>query len=244
MTVIAGTVLFGWGSGGNITAVTYVWAFLYVAVLSFETVYVKHVFNTCEMGTWTRVYYNNVIALCMCPSFLLVGQEYQSLYQGWLGLNDTSFASTGRTLLWVGMSCFVGLAISYFGFGFRSVVTATTFTVLGVLNKIGTLLISALMWSPDQSVLRVAGLLMCLGGGAFYQQAPRREACTEEHATTEHETVALVEDPDCIDEQSNTERETEAAVKTTDDEHTADEQLNTMLEGGEAIGCRPVLEAS
>jgi len=193
ITIIAGALLFSWGSGGDISVLTYVWAFLYVAVLSFETVYVKHIFNTCEMGTWTRVYYNNVIAMCMCPAFLLVGSEYEALYQGWVGLNDVSFGSMQRMLLWVGMSCFVGLAISYFGFGFRSVVTATTFTVLGLLNKIGTLLVSALVWSPDLSVFKVVALLMCLGGGAFYQQAPPRDAPTEGQHDVDLEKVTLVD---------------------------------------------------
>ena len=45
----------------------------------FAQVYVKHVLNHVPMSTWTRVYYNNALALFMCPPFLLVGSEYARL---------------------------------------------------------------------------------------------------------------------------------------------------------------------
>ena len=37
---------------------------------------------------------------------------------------------------YVAASCVVGVGISFTGFGFRNLVTATTFTVVGVMNKV------------------------------------------------------------------------------------------------------------
>ena len=146
-----------------------IWAFLYVVVLSFEMVYVKHVINTVQMSTWTLVYYNNLLAFFYWPPLLLIDSEYARI-GGALGILLNSSATAWIVFL----SCVLGLGISFAGFGLRSLVTATTFTVLGIMNKIISVLTSIAVFHAAANRAGVASLFMCIIGGALYRQAPGR----------------------------------------------------------------------
>lgn len=52
--------------------------------------------------------------------------------------------------------------------------TATTFTVLGVMNKVLTVLMSYLLISGAATFMGVVGLFACIGAGTMYEQAPPR----------------------------------------------------------------------
>ena len=64
--------------------------------------------------------------------------------------------------------------MSYFAFLCRSAVSATSFTVIGNVCKILTVLINILIWDKHASALGIAFLLLCLAAAAAYQQAPKR----------------------------------------------------------------------
>ena len=72
-------------------------------------------------------------------------------------------------------SCVIGVAISYLGWRARSLVTATCYTVLGVANKMLTVLVNMLIWDKHASLGGVLWLCVCLAGATAYQQAPLRE---------------------------------------------------------------------
>jgi len=72
------------------------------------------------------------------------------------------------------LSCVVGVAISYSGWKCRSVITATTFTLVGVLNKMATITFTIIVWPSDFSVLKTLSLLACVGFGLLYVDAPKR----------------------------------------------------------------------
>jgi GDP-mannose transporter len=46
--------------------------------------------------------------------------------------------------------------------------------MIGVLNKLVTVALNILLWDKHSSPLGTAFLLVCLAGGAFYEQAPLR----------------------------------------------------------------------
>jgi len=146
----------------------WMWALLYLSVLSFEMVYVKHVLNRLPMTTWTRVYYNNALALLFWPPFLLLGNEHRHLQEAFAALSESRAAAT------VSISCVLGVGISFTGFGLRNLVTATTFTVLGVMNKVLTVLMSYLLITGAATFMGVVGLFACIGAGTMYEQAPPR----------------------------------------------------------------------
>ena len=53
-------------------------------------------------------------------------------------------------------------------------VSATMFTVVGIMCKIGTVVINQVIWDKHASANGLAALLVCLLAGTFYKQAPRR----------------------------------------------------------------------
>ena len=61
---------------------------------------------------------------------------------------------TPRTIAYLLASCVVGLAISFTGWYCRSQVTATCYTVLGVANKMVTVLINLLIWDEHAGLVR------------------------------------------------------------------------------------------
>jgi hypothetical protein len=110
--------------------------------------------------------------------------------------------SAGAIALLV-LSCAVGVAISYLGWRARSLVTATCYTVLGVANKMLTVLANAMVrahrmalhaphapystsfapyswprlqvWDQRASPIGIMFLCVCLVGAAGYKQAPMAE---------------------------------------------------------------------
>ena len=56
--------------------------------------------------------------------------------------------------------------------------SATTFTLIGVMNKCLTILINLCIWDKHAPAGGIASLALCLVGGAMYQQAPMRAVQT------------------------------------------------------------------
>ncbi len=54
-------------------------------------------------------------------------------------------------------------------------VSATTFTLVGVVNKFLTVLLNVALWEKHSSPLGIVSVCVCLLAGTFYQQSPRRD---------------------------------------------------------------------
>ena len=54
-------------------------------------------------------------------------------------------------------------------------VSATTYTLVGVANKFLTVVLNILLWDKHSSKMGQLAVVGCLIAGSFYQQAPRRE---------------------------------------------------------------------
>jgi multidrug transporter EmrE-like cation transporter len=74
-------------------------------------------------------------------------------------------------ILPVALSCLFGLSISFFGFSCRRAISATGFTVLGIVNKLLTVVVNLLIWDKHASLMGTIGLLICMSGGVLYQQS-------------------------------------------------------------------------
>ena len=62
-------------------------------------------------------------------------------------------------------------------------ISATSFTLTGVVNKFITVLLNATLWSKHSSTLGMVAVCGCLVAGAFYEQAPMRDAATGSGST-------------------------------------------------------------
>ena len=82
-------------------------------------------------------------------------------------------------ILFLLLGCVSGIGIGYSSWWCRDQVSATSFTLIGVMNKCLTVLLNLLIWDQHAPPGGIVSLVLCLVGGAIYRQAPlRSEAST------------------------------------------------------------------
>jgi hypothetical protein len=147
-------------------------------------VYIKHMVTNLGLNTWGFVLYNNLLSLLMAPVFGFLTGEHLSVFraiesrgQSWFELD--SFVA-------VALSCVFGLLISFFGFAARKAISATAFTVTGVVNKFLTVAINVMIWDKHASMFGLVCLLFTLAGGVLYQQS----VTTKGNSSAQRETAA------------------------------------------------------
>ncbi|XP_074573407.1 GDP-mannose transporter GONST3-like [Curcuma longa] len=151
------------------TVTAYAWAAAYLVSMSVDFVYIKHVVMTIGLNTWGLVLYNNLEALLLFPLELLLMGELGQIEEAVAGAR-TDWFSPG-VVLPVALSCLFGLSISFFGFSCRRAISATGFTVLGIVNKLLTVVINLVVWDNHSTFAGTLGLLVCMFGGVLYQQS-------------------------------------------------------------------------
>lgn len=166
-TIFAGSVLYVI-TDYQFTLTAYSWALAYLVSMSIDFVYIKHVVMTIGLNTWGLVLYNNLEALLLFPVELLIMGELKKIEHD---ISDESDWYSFQVVLPVGLSCLFGLAISFFGFSCRRAISATGFTVLGIVNKLLTVVINLVIWDKHSTLVGTVGLLICMGGGVMYQQS-------------------------------------------------------------------------
>eukprot|EP00198_Chlamydomonas_reinhardtii_P005820 XP_001695156.1 sugar nucleotide transporter-like protein [Chlamydomonas reinhardtii] len=72
------------------------------------------------------------------------------------------------------LSCLMGLGMSHASYLLREAVSATFFTIIGILCKVLTVVINVFIWDKHASPEGIACLMVCVLAGTFYQQAPKR----------------------------------------------------------------------
>ena len=151
----------------------YYWVGVWWVVLVFQLTYGKFLVSGLELKSlWTPVLYTNTLSVL--PA-LLVGLMAGELSQARL----EGIELTNAALFWLLASCVVGICISWAGFLCQSLVTATSYTVVGVMNKMLTVTVNVLIWDKHASPTGILSLCLCLLGGTLYQQAPLRSAAPD-----------------------------------------------------------------
>lgn len=171
-TIFAGSVIYVM-TDYQFTVTAYTWALAYLVSMSIDFVYIKHVVMTIGLNTWGLVLYNNLEALLLFPLELLIMGELKKMKHD---ISDESDWYSFQVVLPVGLSCLFGLAISFFGFSCRRVISATGFTVLGIVNKLLTVVINLVIWDKHSTIIGTVGLLICMMGGVLYQQSTSNKA--------------------------------------------------------------------
>lgn len=182
-TIFAGSILYVI-TDYQFTITAYSWALAYLVSMSVDFVYIKHVVMTIGLNTWGLVLYNNLEALLLFPVELLIMGELKKIKHE---ISDESDWYSFQVLLPVGLSCLFGLAISFFGFSCRRAISATGFTVLGIVNKLLTVVINLIIWDKHSTLVGTVGLLICMLGGIMYQQSTSKPKPVKETSTPEGE---------------------------------------------------------
>jgi len=143
----------------------YGWVSLYFVAIAAEMVLGKVITSAVKVQLGMQVMLTNAMSL---PLMLLIGTTTGELGKFRLDIINAS------NLPLLTVSCIVGAGIGFSGWWCRSLVSATSFTVIGILNKLLTVLLNILVWDNHSSMMGTLCLLGCLVGGSLYQQAPMR----------------------------------------------------------------------
>jgi len=149
----------------------YIFCAVWYFVFCVDQIYLKHITNTVKMDSnWGRVYYSNLLAaIPLVIPFFLNPSEIQAVKE----ITFNGFVA-------VMVSVILGAAMSYFAWMARSLLAATSFTIVGNVCKVLTIVINVMIWDKHASLTGVGFLLLCLGAAYFYKQAPMRDTKTKE----------------------------------------------------------------
>ena len=115
--------------------------------------------------------YTNVLGLLPMMVLANVGHEYSKFWDFWWSSKD-HMPPAAVALLVIGS--LVGTGIGYSSWWARSLVSATSFTLVGVMNKCLTILVNVFFWDKHATPTGIFYLFVCISGGMIYQQAPMR----------------------------------------------------------------------
>lgn len=150
----------------------YAWPFVYLLIISLEMTYGKKITQSVEMKTLGGpVLYTNLLGLPPMFAFAMMGSEVQKF-----DVYRTEHESIpAPALIFLALGCVAGTAIGYSSWWCRHKISATSFTLVGVINKCLTILLNTVMWDKHAPPGGIIALLVCLAGGTFYQQSPMRK---------------------------------------------------------------------
>ncbi|XP_047330364.1 GDP-fucose transporter 1-like [Impatiens glandulifera] len=152
------------------TLTAYSWALAYLITITTEMVYIKHMVTNLGLNTWGFVLYNNLLSLMIAPFFSIITGEYSDVFKALSSSSDGNWFDMSAFIA-VSLSCVFGLLISFFGFAARKAITATAFTVTGVVNKFLTVVINVMIWDKHATPFGLVCLLLTIAGGVLYQQS-------------------------------------------------------------------------
>ena len=105
----------------------YIWVAVWYVIFCFDQLYIKHAVDNVHVeSNWGRVFYTNLWACFLAP-FPGILNEPEVL---------RNFVWSPASMSALGVSCLLGVAMSYFAFLCRAQVSATYFTVIGNVCKV------------------------------------------------------------------------------------------------------------
>lgn len=151
----------------------YFWPSLYTLIIALEMAYGKKIVKDVPLKTRSGpVIYTNLISFVPMLLMANVGNEYSKFWEFFWGNLDGKLPVASIFLLMAGSV--IGTAIGYSGWWCRSLVSATSFTLIGVVNKCLTILLNILIWDQHANPQGILSLFVCLAGGIIYEQAPMK----------------------------------------------------------------------
>ena len=135
------------------------WLSLWWLLLALSNIYGKHITEITNMSQWERVFYTNTFSTPPMIVFFFANDEFRK---------SKELSSYGASV--TAISCALGVAISYTGWKCRGILTATTFSLVGCLNKMLTIMLSMLAWPEEFSIPKTMALAACIGFGFMYRE--------------------------------------------------------------------------
>jgi len=151
-------------------ATGYMWATAYWATMVANSLYIKMVFNQSKsMSTWEKSYLNNLMTVPILSLYCIYSENVPACIHALPELPE-------RGLCIVLLSCVMGLAISVAGTRSREIFSATSFDVLGNMNKFISIGLSQVLLKSTAGHKSLAGLFVALLGGILYSPLGKKLA--------------------------------------------------------------------
>mmetsp|Transcript_47810 Transcript_47810/g.120522 ORF Transcript_47810/g.120522 Transcript_47810/m.120522 type:complete len:385 (+) Transcript_47810:89-1243(+) len=154
------------------------WVALYLLLMPLDGVLIKQLVSASGLSPWGLVLYNNVCALI--PGLL---------FSVLLELGSPADAGSMATLLAerpilvsapILLSCWSGLAISYFQLNVRKVISSTAFMVLGVSNKVISVLLNQVArLDSNYDAMSIASVMTSIFGAILFQQTVKGKGISQ-----------------------------------------------------------------
>lgn len=142
------------------------WVLLYLALMPLDGVLIKHLVGSSGLSPWGLVLYNNVCAAVPGLIFSFILEHDIFLEPG-----QAASYCTFDVLFPCILSCFAGLAISYFQLNVRKAISSTAFMVLGVSNKFLSVLMNQVAsLDANQDATSLYSVLLSISGAILFQQ--------------------------------------------------------------------------
>jgi len=146
------------------------------------------------LSPWGLVLYNNVCAVL--PGLFFSAVLELAPVEGWAAMAQIAADRPLRASFPIVVSCASGLAISYFQLNVRKVISSTAFMVLGVSNKILSVLLSQLArLDANSDLLSIGSVFASILGAIFFQQNVKGKGLSQAPAHTDrnkHQRLAQV----------------------------------------------------
>eukprot|EP00932_Pfiesteria_piscicida_P001608 SRR837773.11563.p1 GENE.SRR837773.11563~~SRR837773.11563.p1 ORF type:complete len:349 (+),score=67.89 SRR837773.11563:111-1157(+) len=159
----------------------YFWVCVNLSGIVFEMTYGKKLISNVkfESPVWGATLYTNILAWTPMVFIAASTNEMQRL-----NLEEVS----AHGYIWLLTSCAIGLGISWSGWNCRSRISATYYTLVGVVCKFISVILNMMLWDKHATPTGLMMLSVCLVASSLYQQAPMR-ATSEDDKQAEHPAV-------------------------------------------------------
>lgn len=137
------------------------WLLMYDTILAFQVLYGKWLIGRVPMSHLQRALYTNSFGLPLSLCMFHSSKEY--------GIDSFVLALRESTLM-ISITCFLGFGISYSSWRLRAMVEASTFSLIGVVNKMLTVIISSCTLDAQSSSIGIMFLLGCIACAFFYER--------------------------------------------------------------------------
>mmetsp|Transcript_33507 Transcript_33507/g.56078 ORF Transcript_33507/g.56078 Transcript_33507/m.56078 type:complete len:184 (+) Transcript_33507:156-707(+) len=118
------------------------------------------------------VIYTNLLGFVPMLMLANVSHEYGKFWEFFWANEKYRLPPMSVFLLVLGS--LVGTGIGYSSWWCREMVSATSFTLIGVMNKCLTILLNVMIWDQHAQPGGIFCLFVCIAGGMIYQQAPMK----------------------------------------------------------------------
>eukprot|EP01064_Diplonema_japonicum_P037378 TRINITY_DN8723_c5_g1_i1.p1 TRINITY_DN8723_c5_g1~~TRINITY_DN8723_c5_g1_i1.p1 ORF type:complete len:346 (+),score=61.34 TRINITY_DN8723_c5_g1_i1:102-1139(+) len=148
----------------------YGYAIAYLCAFTVDQVLIKKIVTEVPLTKWGLVFYNNVLALVLMPAGGFLTGEWVKLHQQMQTGKFSDSIMKPSVMLPIMMSCAFGISMSFFALNARKALTATAFTVLGVVCKFVTVFVNTVVWDAHADSFGIFCVFLCIFGGVLFQR--------------------------------------------------------------------------